>query len=82
MGLEYAPFRIPCIFGYVFVSSPHFKNGVKTDFYLVSRKDCRRPGRRFLTRGIDMDGCVANFVETEHIITQELTNSIKVASYV
>jgi phosphatidylinositol 4-phosphatase len=66
-GIEYAPFRIPCIFGYVFVSSPNFKTKTKTDFYLISRKDCRRPGRRFITRGLDTDGNAANFVETEHI---------------
>jgi hypothetical protein len=41
----------------------------KFDFALVSKKDCRRPGRRFVVRGIDRDGCVANYVETEHVIT-------------
>lgn len=66
-GLEYSPFRVPCIFGYVFLSSPAFKSGAKTDFSLISRKDCRRPGRRFITRGLDPDGNAANFVETEHI---------------
>lgn len=69
-GLEYSPFKLPCIWGYVFVSSPNIKIGSKTDFCLVSRKDCRRPGRRFITRGIDMDGCVANFCETEHIFVK------------
>ena len=39
----------------------------KIDFILISRKDCRRPGRRFVTRGIDREGNAANFVETEHI---------------
>ena len=66
-GIEYSPFKVPCIFGYVYVSSPQFKIGAKTDFYLVSRKDCRRPGRRFITRGLDTDGFAANYVETEHI---------------
>jgi hypothetical protein len=66
-GIEYSPFKIPCIFGFVFISSPRIKNGVKTDFYLISRKDCRRPGRRFITRGLDSEGNAANFVETEHI---------------
>ena len=52
-GIEYSPFRVPCIFGYVFASTPAFSPGTKTEFYLISRKDCRRPGRRFITRGLD-----------------------------
>ena len=32
---------------------------------LISRLSCRRAGTRFNSRGIDDDGCVANFVETE-----------------
>jgi hypothetical protein len=81
-GIEYSPFRVPCIFGYVFISSPQFKAGTKTDFYLVSRKDCCRPGRRFITRGIDLDGNVANFVETEHIFVHYLINqSMKIAAF-
>ena len=66
-GIEYSPFKIPCIFGYVYVSSPNFNRSSKVDFILISRKDCRRPGRRFVTRGIDREGNAANFVETEHI---------------
>lgn len=40
---------------------------MKTEFYLISKKDCRRPGRRFICRGLDEKGNAANFVETEHI---------------
>mmetsp|Transcript_13167 Transcript_13167/g.20472 ORF Transcript_13167/g.20472 Transcript_13167/m.20472 type:complete len:266 (+) Transcript_13167:231-1028(+) len=82
-GIEYSPFRVPCIFGYVFISQPEFKHGAKTDFYLVSRKDCRRPGRRFITRGLDDEGNAANFVETEHIFVQYMpSQEINVSSYV
>lgn len=49
---------------------------------MISRKDCRRPGRRFVTRGIDLEGRVANFVESEHIFVVHGPNSMKVASYV
>ena len=66
-GIEYSPFKVPCIFGFVYMSQPQFKSGAKTDFILVSRKDCRRMGRRFITRGLDRQGNAANFVETEHI---------------
>lgn len=68
-GAEYAPFKVPCIFGYVFICSPNL-NKQNLDFYLISRKDCRRPGRRFVTRGLDRQGNAANFVETEHIFVQ------------
>ena len=82
-GLEYSPFRVPCIFGYVFLSSPVFKSGAKTDFSLISRKDCRRPGRRFITRGLDPEGNAANFVETEHIFVHNKEGGqMSVASFV
>ena len=35
---------------------------------LVSRLSCNRVGTRFITRGVDDDGHVANFVETEQLI--------------
>jgi len=65
---QYAPFKVPCIFGYLYIK-PLMIDSKKFDFALVSKKDCRRPGRRFIVRGIDREGNVANFVETEHVIT-------------
>jgi hypothetical protein len=81
-GIEYSPFKVPCIFGYVFISSPNFNRASKVDFILISRKDCRRPGRRFVTRGLDREGNAANFVETEHIFVQYNQPRMKVASLV
>ena len=82
-GIEYSPFKIPCIFGYIYIGSPSFKTGCRTDFYLVSRKDCRRPGRRFITRGLDQEGNAANFVETEHIFVHFTgQDEMKIASLV
>ncbi|KAF3942204.1 Synaptojanin-1 [Dactylella cylindrospora] len=40
----------------------------KTYVTIISRLSCRRAGTRFNARGIDDDGHVANFVETETII--------------
>jgi len=48
---------------------------------LVSRKDCRRPGKRFIVRGLDRDGNAANFNFNEHIITLYESSTLKVASY-
>jgi len=57
--------------------------GQKTFFYLISRKDYRRPGRRFIVRGLDQEGNAANFVETEHIFAHSKINGVtSVASYV
>ena len=38
------------------------------DFLLISRRGCKRSGARFLTRGADPLGNVANFVETEQVV--------------
>ena len=40
-------------------------DGKKLDFYLLSRRSSRRAGTRYNSRGIDDDGNVSNFVETE-----------------
>jgi len=69
----YMPFRINCIYGLYMAEQSN-----ELGFKLISRKDCRRPGRRFLVRGLDEDGNAANFVETEHIFT----NKDSVASHV
>ncbi|KAM0721709.1 hypothetical protein Q7P37_002634 [Cladosporium fusiforme] len=50
-------------------SSParYSKIGQPSNMTLISRLSCRRAGTRFNARGIDDDGNVANFVETETI---------------
>jgi phosphatidylinositol 4-phosphatase len=50
---------------------------------LISKKDCRRPGRRFIVRGIDRDGNVVNHVSTEHVFTlYGQGQALTVASYI
>jgi hypothetical protein len=34
---------------------------------LISKKDNRRGGKRFLVRGLDKQGNAANYVETENV---------------
>lgn len=65
----YIPFRTPCIYGFAYFKSFMLRNQ-KFDFALISRKDCRRPGKRFITRGIDKDGNPTNHVETETIVVK------------
>lgn len=43
------------------------KTGMPSYLTIISRLSCRRAGTRFNSRGIDDDGNVANFVETETI---------------
>ncbi|CAF3355912.1 unnamed protein product [Rotaria sp. Silwood1] len=38
------------------------------DLWLISRLSCERAGTRFNVRGVNDDGAVANFVETEQIL--------------
>ncbi|KAI9777652.1 MAG: inositol polyphosphate 5-phosphatase [Peltula sp. TS41687] len=45
----------------------HSDSGLPSILTLISRLSCRRAGTRFNARGIDDDGNVANFVETETI---------------
>jgi hypothetical protein len=44
-------------------------NGQKLQLYLISRRSRFRAGTRYFRRGIDHDGHVANFNETEQIVT-------------
>ncbi|KAF7877505.1 hypothetical protein EAF04_001182 [Stromatinia cepivora] len=43
------------------------RSGLPSSLTLISRLSCRRAGTRFNARGIDDDGNVANFVESETI---------------
>ena len=54
-----------------------------THFILIARKDDRRSGMRFLIRGADSNGNVANSVETEEIITfKDKEGNINLCSFV
>ena len=75
--VQFAPFRVPVIYGFVAIHSVNFRQNLA----LISRKDCRRPGRRFIVRGLDKEGAAANFCETEHIITYKDKNVWTIASH-
>lgn len=61
---------VVCIYGYVGISN-NIVNSLKLHFYLISRRSVYHSGTRYLTRGLDDYGHVANFVETEQIIKIE-----------
>lgn len=47
---------------------PHLASNLPSSLTVISRLSSRRAGTRFNSRGIDDDGNVANFVETETIL--------------
>ena len=42
--------------------------GAKVGYVLISRRSNKKGGTRYFDRGIDDDGYVANFCETEQIV--------------
>ncbi|EGC35666.1 hypothetical protein DICPUDRAFT_78660 [Dictyostelium purpureum] len=59
----------PIIQGYVVSDNLGHIQSKNVQYTLISRRSRFRAGTRFVTRGIDDDGNVANFVETEQILS-------------
>ncbi|XP_075985235.1 phosphatidylinositol-3-phosphatase SAC1 [Anticarsia gemmatalis] len=64
---EFARFTLPLIQGFVSINNVTV-NGHQLTWSLVSRRCVDRAGTRLFMRGVDAQGNVANFVETEQII--------------
>ncbi|XP_075238131.1 phosphatidylinositol-3-phosphatase SAC1 [Lycorma delicatula] len=60
-------FALPLMHGFVSINQCSL-NGKPFTFSLISRRSCNRAGTRLFTRGVDQNGYVANFVETEQIV--------------
>lgn len=60
-------FCLPIMHGFVSVTDCSIK-GRSFRYTLISRRSCHRAGTRYNIRGIDTDGQIANFVETEQIV--------------
>ncbi|XP_068625011.1 phosphatidylinositol-3-phosphatase SAC1 [Battus philenor] len=67
MHQQYERFALPLIQGFVAINRV-VVNGHQLIWSLVSRRCVDRAGTRFFMRGVDAQGNVANFVETEQII--------------
>lgn len=61
------PFILPVMFGMMDIKTTRIKSTPLT-FALVTRRSRHRVGTRYFTRGIDDQGHVANFNETEQIV--------------
>ncbi|KAI8343973.1 SacI homology domain-containing protein [Chlamydoabsidia padenii] len=57
-------------------------DGFPFTFVLISRRSCERAGLRYQRRGVNDDGQVANFVETEQLVVFEREGVHHVASFV
>ncbi|KAF9420528.1 hypothetical protein HW555_003278 [Spodoptera exigua] len=64
---QFSRFTLPIIQGFVSINNVTV-NGHALTWSLVSRRSVDRAGTRFFMRGVDAQGNVANFVETEQII--------------
>ncbi|KAF5274095.1 hypothetical protein FQR65_LT04493 [Abscondita terminalis] len=66
-GHEFHKFCLPLIHGFIEINDFQI-NGYNYSWTLVSRRSIHRAGTRLFRRGIDKQGNVANFVETEMIV--------------
>ncbi|ODV65974.1 hypothetical protein HYPBUDRAFT_153547 [Hyphopichia burtonii NRRL Y-1933] len=62
-------FVTPVIYGYFKSHSTIFKGSQSLEFALITRRSNKRAGTRYFRRGIDLEGNVANFNETEQVFT-------------
>ncbi|KAI8451608.1 SacI homology domain-containing protein, partial [Phakopsora pachyrhizi] len=67
-------FILPVIYGFLEFKSTSI-NGKKFNFGLISRRSRYRAGTRYFSRGIDLDGNVSNFNETEMIFYTNLNSN-------
>lgn len=59
---------VPMMQGFVGAFSCYVE-GNKIDYVLISRRSWHKGGTRYFDRGVNEEGWVANFVETEQILT-------------
>lgn len=64
---EFKNFALPILHGFISINSCLI-NGCYFNWAIISRRSIFRAGTRLFRRGIDKDGNVANFVETEQIV--------------
>ncbi|KXN83618.1 hypothetical protein AN958_01183 [Leucoagaricus sp. SymC.cos] len=68
--LDFSPYILPIMYG-TFDLRPTLLHGRHMHLCLISRRSRFRAGTRYFRRGIDKDGRVANFNESEQIVLVE-----------
>lgn len=71
---EFKNFALPLIHGFISINQCMINNYNFT-WALISRRSIYRAGTRLFRRGLDKDGNVANFVETEQIVEYQADRS-------
>ncbi|PWN22634.1 hypothetical protein BCV69DRAFT_280226 [Microstroma glucosiphilum] len=66
-GPDLSRFILPCIFGFLSVKTATV-NGHDFLFGLIARRSRHRAGTRYFSRGVDEEGNVSNFNETEQFV--------------
>ncbi|ORX71332.1 hypothetical protein DL89DRAFT_222007, partial [Linderina pennispora] len=77
-----AAWALPLVQGCVQIAMCSVADGDSFQVSVVSRRSCRRVGVRYERRGANADGYVANFVETEQILSFESGDGKQFASFV
>ncbi|CAO3700705.1 unnamed protein product [Rhizopus stolonifer] len=72
---------VPVVQGTIQIESCDI-DGYKFEFILISRRSKERAGMRYQRRGINENGQVANFVETEQVVVFKRNEASHVASFV
>lgn len=65
---NFSNFFVPIIYGYVNLA-PVTINGTGLIYGLITRRGTSRVGTRYFSRGVDTEGNVSNFAETEQILS-------------
>lgn len=66
-GHDVSRFMLPCVFGFLEVKQVTINNHAFV-LGLIARRSRHRVGTRYFSRGIDLDGNVSNFNETEQFV--------------
>ena len=64
------------------IPNPVLTTPAQGKFIIISRRSIERPGLRYMRRGTNEKGGVANFVETEFIISVEREGELHTASFI
>ncbi|KAK0530681.1 Phosphoinositide phosphatase sac1 [Tilletia horrida] len=67
---QVSPFILPCMYGFLAIKSATI-NGKDFVFGLLARRSRHRAGTRYFSRGIDADGHVSNFNESEQFVVYD-----------
>ncbi|EKX50055.1 PDZ_CTP_protease and SacI domain-containing protein [Guillardia theta CCMP2712] len=68
-ALHHTDCLLPVVSGFVGFRSIPLSSDETASLLVIGRRDWRRSGYRYLSRGVDADGHVSNSVETEQIIS-------------